>query len=147
MSIIWGIEPVNDDKRADCIIAALQNFEWESMVDIACGEGVVPRYVKKEFPDHEVAGVDINQYRTWGGERARFIQMPLQEFIRDDRMWDVVVMLNSYRNWEGPEKQAFNAWLDAKAKYFITSGKFRRGGTRIGMDLHDFPIKLYKLKP
>jgi hypothetical protein len=82
--------------------------------------------------------------------------MPLQDFIeQDDTVYDVVMMLNSYRNWKKKSKHVphrdkdrkeFDEWLVKHCKYFITSGadlSYEQGEIR-GHDYRNM-LQLFRL--
>lgn len=134
---LWGIERTSDTpERIVFIYNALvklnlpENF---SIVDIAGGRGVIINGIAGLFPNCKPAIVDIVCYpHDWKKFRksVKIYIMPLQDFIKLDLSFDVVMMLNSYRNWKKNDKieerrtarNNFDAWLPTHAKYFITSG-------------------------
>lgn len=151
---IWGIEPRSE--RPDRIIyvyEALKKLplpENFSMIDIACGHGVVMNGISKLFPKASATILDIRYYKEWENIRRKVerIEMPLQSFIKmhPNKKYDVVMMYNSYRQWrlkdrsgnildsrltgkrsarrgvEADMRREFDKWLIKNVKYFITSG-------------------------
>ena len=105
-----------------------------SILDIAGGRGVVLNGIAGLFPQCKPTIIDIKKFDyDWRKHRKsiRQLEMPLQEFIKQDNsIYDVVMMLNSYRNWQKKKstpkrtaaREAFDQWLISHAKYFITSG-------------------------
>lgn len=131
---LWGIERFSDKpERMIFIYEALvklglpDNF---SIIDIAAGRGVVLNGVAGIFPNCDASILDVVAYPyDWAKipRRVKRYVMPLQKFIKkSDKVYDVVMMLNSYRNWNadrsGLARKDFNHWLESNAKYFITSG-------------------------
>ena len=130
---LWGIE--RDSDKPDRLIYIYEtlvklnlpnNF---SIVDIAAGRGVVLNGLALAFPECRPEINDIYHYKydwTKITPRVKFHVEPLQEFIKSQGGYDVVMMLNSYRNWtgdlDGSIQKSFDKWLVNNAKYFITSG-------------------------
>ena len=79
--------------------------------------------------------------------------MPMQKFIKLEGNYDVVLMLNSYRNFsekrsnQREAKVNFDKWLIENAKYFITSNANLPYKKEVlgGCDLIDTPLELYHL--
>ncbi len=159
---LWGIESNSDTpERLIFIYEALVKLNLPSnfsIVDIAGGRGVVLNGIAGIFPECKPTIVDITSYDyDWGKHRQSIKQivMPLQEFIKvTDEIYDVVMMLNSYRNWGKNEKlpqrieskNNFDKWLIEHAKYFITSGAtlpYEQGEIR-GYDFKG-TLQLFKL--
>ena len=111
------------------------------------------------FPECKPKIIDIREYKyDWSKLRPQVEQvvMPLQNFIKqDDKVYDVVMMLNSYRNWRKKSKNAphransrneFDEWLINHCKYFITSGTdipYEQGEIR-GHDYRNM-LQLFKM--
>jgi hypothetical protein len=137
--ILWGNDGRKRAERIPEIITAIRGLGLPpdfSIVDIACGEGEVLIEIKKEFPECRASGIDILGFPSWPAI-PQFTQMSLQEFIRtSDQKYDVVMMLNSYRNW--PDKHEFDKWIRENAHYFIYSIM----GSVIGTDTHGYPLIL-----
>jgi len=135
---LWGYNAADRYARADEIIAAITKLnlpEDFSIVDIACGDGGVLNKVKEAFPQCKAFGFDIEP----PPEAVNVTQGDLQDFIKDNHNhYDIVMMLNSYRNWHGKAKLDFDEWCSFHTHYFITSLK----GRQIGIDTHDFPLML-----
>ncbi|MBU1076383.1 MAG: hypothetical protein KKH98_03770 [Spirochaetes bacterium] len=160
---LWGIERLSDTpERIVFIYEAIKKLvddgklpENFSIIDIAGGRGVVLNGIVGLFPCKATI-LDIKYHPEWGYLKYRIkrIVMPLQDYIEDDHPHDIVMMLNSYRNWKKSKiiierkksREQFDEWLPKNAKYFITSGAslpYERGEIRG----HDFKsnLQLYKL--
>ena len=159
---LWGIERTsNRPERLVYIYEALKKIDLPKnfkLVDIACGYGVIVDGLGALFPDATISGVDIVKYKQWDMISdffgVKMIQMPLQDFIKLDNKYDVVMMLNSYRNWtvqknmnkRSVAKYNFDKWLLSHAKYFITSkGNLTYKKIIIGSDFRGYEIELYTL--
>jgi hypothetical protein len=121
----WNTEPNYDPGRMIQIARALEGIEWKSLVDIACGEGIIAEGLSWIFKEKEISQFDIKSYPEWKHLRVRTEEKDLVDFIKEDRHYDVVLFLNSYRNGNegfGEVKDEFDAWLKRNAVYFITSG-------------------------
>ncbi len=72
-------------------------------------------------------------------------QMSVQNLVKNNEHYDVVMMLDSYRNWEGEVKEKFDRWLSKNVTYFITSGENapRWHSEKIGEDVKYFPLYFY----
>lgn len=140
--IIWQNDGEGSINRARDIISALEKLKLPEsfrIVDIACGNGKIISEIKQAFPNCEAYGNDILDF-DWGKD-VTFICAPLQEFIKNNKGFDVIIMLNSYRNWEGKEKDDFDVWLKQNTKYFITSLPWTNVET-IGKDTWDTDMQL-----
>ncbi len=160
---LWGIERKSDTpERLIFIYEALVKLNLPptfSIIDIAAGRGVVINGLSGIFPECKPYIVDIMKYDyDWGkfSRRIKCFVMPVQDFIkRKCGIFDVVMMLNSYRNWSEEVgtsheikrgRNDFDEWLIKHAKYFITSGAklpYEQGEIRG----HDFKgvLQLFKL--
>ena len=119
---IWGINKNYEAYRIVPIYYALKDLDLPSnftIVDIACGHGIIIDAVASLFRECRALAVDINEYPEWAhlGVRKRVIS--IQEFIKQGRQFDVVMMLNSYRNWIGQDKDEFDEWVKKNVRYFI----------------------------
>ena len=120
--IIWGDKSGVSTSRTEALLKALRELNLPvnfSIVDIACGQGTDLESVLDSFPYCNALGIDILEFPEWEGKSARFKKEPLQDFIKMPSKWNVVMMLNSYRNWEGSEKVAFDEWKKTHTEYFI----------------------------
>lgn len=142
----WGLEPTYDAGRMIDIYLALQGKEWGSLVDVACGTGIIADGLKWVRPLATIDQFDIEEYPEWRHLNVRPEKLDVNEFIKRDRKYDVVLFLNSYRNTEtGFDKAAFDEWLLGHAKYFITSGGFDAPSEYIGQDVKNYQLKLYTI--
>jgi hypothetical protein len=165
---LWGIERRSDTpERLVFIYEALSKLDLApdfSIIDIACGRAVVIDGLYGLFPKCRPTILDIEKYEyDWAKLKRGIVKlvMPLQEFIQrnNETVYDVVMMLNSYRNWKGRKyvdkehtqtrgaiKNSFDLWLVDHARYFIASGAelpYERGEIR-GHDFHG-ELQLFKL--
>ena len=160
---LWDIERRSDTpERIVFIYEALMKLDLPpdfSIIDIAGGRGVVLNGIVGIFPQCKPTIVDIQRYDyDWRKHHQSIKQvvMPLQDFIKqDDIVYDVVMMLNSYRNWKKKSKHTphrdkaredFDKWLVGHCRYFITSGAdlpYEQGEIR-GHDYRNM-LQLFKL--
>lgn len=148
---IWGINKNYDAYRIVPIYHALKDLGLPSnfkIVDIACGHGIIIDAISSLFKECKALAVDIQEYPEWAhlGVNKRVIS--LQEFIKQGRQFDVVMILNSYRNWIGQDKEEFDEWVKKSAKYFITSSdnfKYYQEKKIIGKDCKKFDLFIYKI--
>ena len=139
---IWGIS--NDAvSRADEIIPQLENPK--KILDICCGEGLTLSKIKKAFPDCYCLGIDITDFPQWKDSEAEFRTIDLVDFIKTNEEFDYVLMLNSFRNWEGETKDALVKWLTENIRYFITSTNLPYVKKVIGSDVKNIDLELYDL--
>ena len=164
--ILWGIERKSDTpERIVFIYEALMKLNLPpdfSILDMAGGRGVVLNAIAGIFPECKPTIVDIRYYEyDWRKFRRQVKQVvtPLQDFIESKcGVYDVVMMLNSYRNWKDvarrpgtilyrtEARKGFDKWLVEHAKYFITSGAdlpYEQGEIR-GHDYRGM-LQLFKL--
>jgi len=155
---LWGIERRSDTpERLIFIYEALTKLNLPpdfSIIDIAGGRGVILNGIAGAFPECHPEILDIVEYKyDWRKFRPNIVihVIPLQDFIKDknNKIYDVVMMLNSYRNWKNIDHQIridFDRWLTEHAKYFITSGAtlpYERGEIR-GND-YKMQLQLFKM--
>lgn len=134
---LWGIERRSDTpERIVFIYEALQRLVDEgklpndfSIIDIAGGRGVVLNGLAGLFTCVPTI-LDFNSYPDWRYLKTsiKMLVKPLQEYIKEGHPHDVIMMLNSYRNWPKTNKsggikarQDFDRWVVKNAKYFVTS--------------------------
>jgi len=97
-----------------------------TLVDICCGDALIPWHVKRRFPMCEAFGVDLNAGRLQThfivqDQGVRLFRIPLQRLLRDDRkaLFDVALMFNTYRGWEKAGLNRDELWLiDAADDWF-----------------------------
>lgn len=107
-----------------------------SVLDIACGDGLVLLDVKRRFADAACFGVDLNAgaFPAHDAVRAAGIELyrvAIQRLFREPPpvAFDVVLMLNTYRSWDaadlGPDDgdlpATADAWIAAHATLFVTT--------------------------
>lgn len=142
---IWGDKSLPHDYRARVIIPKLKELDLPlkfSIVDLACGHGTDIEEIQGAFPYANALGIDIDEFPEWKDKSVRFKKEDMMDFIKMPSRWDVVMMLNSYRNWEGSDRVAFDDWVKDHTKYFIASGN-RDGGEIIGTD-DGYDLKLWQ---
>lgn len=145
---LWNVDGYQADKRGSQIAAALEELDLPedfSILEAACGYGNVLNDIVANFPDCKPLGTDLVSYDEWDLMDVPLEVKPLQDLIKKNQKWDVVVMLNSYRNWEGELKEQFDAWLTKNATYFISSGDNHPDWPyqEIGLDTHNITLKLF----
>lgn len=145
---IWGLEPYYDPGRAIQVYEAIKDLDIKTVIDMACGVGLVVESLAWCFPSH-YAQFDIEEYPEWEFLRIKPYKADFFKFIEQDTKFDLVLMLNSYRNWDEEPRNVFNKWLKRNAKYFITSyeGENPVSDTWkvIGKDVKGHSLKLYTL--
>lgn len=141
---VWGIEPRYDSGRMIPIYEAIKNLKFDSLIDIACGNGIIADGLKWVFPNVNITQFDFWKYKEWKNLSVTPYQMDVVDFIKEDKHYDVVLFLNSYRNWD--EQEQFNRWVKTHARYFITSGGNFTGKKIIGKDCKGYDLELYEFK-
>jgi len=147
---IWGLNIQVDPGRAIQIYEAIKDLKVKSVLDIACGLGLVVESLHWVM-DCDMEHFDIEPYKEWDRLRVKPSVKNLFDFIKEDKPYDVVLFLNSYRNWDEEPRKKFNDWLRRNAKYFITSGDYgpKEEYTVIGEDYHNdydkYQLKMYTL--
>jgi hypothetical protein len=143
---VWGIGKTYDSGRMIQIYEAIKDLEFNSLVDIACGQGIIADGLKWVFPNKEITQFDFWEYPEWVNLSVVPYREDVMDFIKKEKQYDVVLFLNSYRNWD--EKEEFNKWLYGHARYFITSGEnnIKREKKVIGVDAKGYKLELYKVK-
>jgi len=143
---VWGIENDYNPGRAIQIYEEIKDLEFKNLVDIACGFGMVAESLKWVFPDKDITQFDFWDYPEWEKLSVVPYRQDVMDFIKEDKKYDIVMFLNSYRNWD--KKDKFNEWLYGHAKYFITSGENNIRGKKkiIGMDSKGHKMEIYKIR-
>jgi hypothetical protein len=105
-----------------------------SVLDIACGDGIVLWQVQKAFPNSRCYGVDCNKGKfsahamveTDGVRLYRgYIQHLFTTFV--DTPFEMVLMLSTYRDWKAANLQNHdsnlpelaNRWFENNARYLL----------------------------
>lgn len=142
----WHIEETYDPGRAIPIYEAIKNLEVTSILDVACGEGLVLETLSWVMPI-KMEQFDIISYPEWEKLKVKPKVKDLKDL--EDEKYDLVMMLNSYRNWEESDREQLNDWLKRNAKYFITSyegeNHISDNWSTIGQDVKGHSLKLYTL--
>lgn len=146
---IWGLEPNYDSGRMIDIYLAIKDLPVESIVDVACGTGIILDGLWWKFQKHTMSQFDIEEYPEWQHLHVKPDKKDIEDFIKEDKSFDLVMFLNAYRNWDLEPKMKFNDWLKRNAKYFITSNLGDDGPSEkvliIGRDAKGYELKLYEL--
>ena len=96
------------------------------------------------MPKAQCIGIDIDEnenWRHWTG--VQFEKIDVMEKIKENKLYDIVIMLNSFRNWNSPDREKFVNWLDDNTKYFITSTNLPYRKSVIGKDFYNVDMELY----
>ena len=143
---IWGIENEYDTGRIAYIYEFIKKLGIQefSLVDVACGNGLIADGLAYLFPKSKTEQFDIFYYPEWNHLRVKPQCIDLEEFIKQGRSYDVVLFLNSYRNYDGKQREKFNEWVTTHAKYFICSGGNFGNSEIIGKDVKGHNIEVYK---
>lgn len=145
---IWGLEPYYDPGRAIQIYNAVKDLNIERVLDIACGVGLIAESLSWVMPS-TFEQFDIEEYPEWKHLVIRPTVKNLDDFIKKDDAFDLVLMLNAYRNWDEEPRNRFNKWLKRNARYFITSYEGENPVSNnwevIGKDVKGHDLKLYTL--
>jgi len=86
----------------------------KSIVEIACGYGIVADGLRWVMPGCEITQFDMFPNPEWTHLKVSPFIMDVNEFIKTDKHYDLVIFLNSYRNWDF--KEEFNKWLEKKCR-------------------------------
>jgi len=97
-----------------------------SFVDICCGDALIPWHVKRRWPMADCCGVDLNKghlqpHFIVQDQGVRLYRIPIQRLFRDgkDVLFDVAMMLNTYRGWDSADLDEGERWLiDAADEWF-----------------------------
>lgn len=103
-----------------------------ALVDICCGDALIPWHVKRRFPMCEAFGVDLNAGRLQThfvvqDQGVRLFRIPLQRLLRDGRgaMFDVALMFNTYRGWDKAGLSEDERWMiDAADDWFRRHARY-----------------------
>jgi len=142
---LWGLESYYDPGRAIEIYEAIKDLRIESILDIACGNGLVLESLSW-MKEGRYEQFDIVDYPEWGQLRIKPFREELQCYIKERHPFDLIMFLNAYRNWDEEPKKQFNEWVRRNAKYFISSNPTDDGPSDdwkiIGRDCKNYELKL-----
>lgn len=143
---IWGIENEYDTGRIAYIYEFIKGLGLKdfSLMDVACGQGMIADGIGYLFPEAKVEQFDIFYYPEWNHLRVKPQCIDLEGFIKQGRRYDIVLFLNSYRNYDGKQREKFDEWVRGHAKYFITSGGQFGNPEIIGKDVKWHNLEVYK---
>lgn len=145
----WGLEQRYDAGRMIDIYDAIKVLPIESILDVACGTGIILDGLWWKMQKHTMKQFDIEEYPEWQYLEVKPEKRDVMEFIKKDRAYDLVMFLNAYRNWDDEPRERFNSWLKRNAKYFITSYEGENPASNnwkvIGRDVKGHNLKLYIL--
>lgn len=110
-----------------------------SVLDIACGDGIVLWQIRKSFLQAVCSGVDCNKgnfpaHSRVQSDGVRLYKGYIQHLFQadPDTPFDVVLMLNTYRDWKSADlrphevnlPERANRWFEKNANYvFLTVEK------------------------
>lgn len=97
-----------------------------SVIDIACGDGLILQAIKKSFPQSRCYGIDINkgnvdEHRMVQAMGVELYRIPIQGLFDrvPEEMFDISMMLNTYRGWNAAGLRESEADLPDKADYWL----------------------------
>lgn len=113
--------------RYNCLIP-----ERFTLLDICCGDALIPWHVKRKYPLATCCGVDLNAGRLpthalVQDMGVRLFRIPIQRLFRSDApvRFDVCVMLNTYRGWESADLRKDEEWLtNAADVWFLSHSRY-----------------------
>ena len=89
-----------------------------SVVDVCCGDALIPWHIKRRWPMCKAYGVDLNAGRLQAhfvvqDQGVRLFRIPLQRLFRDgnDVTFDVAMMFNTYRGWDRADLHEDERWI------------------------------------
>jgi hypothetical protein len=123
-----------------------------SVLDIACGDGIVLWQIQKSFPESGCYGVDCNKgkfpaHSMVERDGVRLYKAYIQHLFKSDAQqpFDVILMLNTYRDWKAADLRGHeidlpelaNHWFERNGEYIFLTME-REGHerlTRLGFSL------------
>jgi SAM-dependent methyltransferase len=97
-----------------------------TVLDIACGDGLVLLELKRRVPGASCAGVDLNAGRFPSHEQVRAAGVVIEPVLIQDLFdstppaaIDVILMLNTYRGWENADLSAADRDLPERADRWL----------------------------
>jgi len=133
----WVIE---DPKSRPCQIVRQIRYllynclipERFTLLDICCGDALIPWHVKRRYPLATCCGVDLNAGRLETHPLVqdmgvRLFRIPIQRLFRDGgaALFDVCVMLNTYRGWQSADLRKDEEWLtNAADVWFLSHSRY-----------------------
>jgi hypothetical protein len=109
-----------------------------SVLDIACGDGIVLWQIQKSFPEAACYGVDCNKgkfpaHSIVERDGVRLYQAYIQHLFKNDclQRFDVVLMLNTYRDWKAADLRGHeidlpelaNRWFERNGVYVVLTAE------------------------
>jgi methyltransferase family protein len=103
-----------------------------SALDIACGDGIVLWQMQKAFPNSRCYGIDCNKgnfasHAIVESEGVRLYKGYIQHLFTSasDRSFDVIMMLNTYRDWKAADLRVHETNLPELAdRWFESNGRY-----------------------
>jgi hypothetical protein len=105
-----------------------------SLVDVACGDGLILIELKRRFPESRCFGIDLNAGVFPPHSTAEQLGVPIKRILIQDlfatptpEQFDVVMMLNTYRGWENADlsqadrelPRMADDWMIANARVIV----------------------------
>ena len=103
-----------------------------TVLDICCGDAVVLWQIKRAFPKAQCYGLDLNagQIDTHAmvqEQGVKLFRATIQRLFADtpDVLFDVCMMLNTYRGWESADLQDNERWIpDTADEWFRQHARY-----------------------
>ena len=123
--IIWGKGKVYLLERLVYIYEEIKGLGFENFdcMELCCGNGIIVDALSALFPEARFEATDIKKHTEWEHLRIEPELISFQSIMKRNRNYDIVIMLDTYRNWMKYTKtrDKFDKWIAKHTKYFITS--------------------------
>jgi hypothetical protein len=140
---IWNLQKEYEAGRMIEIYEAIKDLPIDSIVEVACGYGTISDGLKWVFPNKDISQFDVFENEAWSHLRVKPYIYDVLDFMKSDEKYDLVIFLNSFRNWN--LQSEFKDWLKTHAKYFISSEIGEPGVQVIGTDGRNHALQLWKI--
>ncbi|MHA2046503.1 MAG: hypothetical protein ACW99G_17080 [Candidatus Thorarchaeota archaeon] len=97
-----------------------------SIVDICCGDALILWHLKRKYPMSLCCGVDLNAGRQEthpmvSDSGVRLFRVPIQRLFKNSTsvLFDVAIMLNTYRGWEAAQLHDDEKWIVAECQHWL----------------------------
>lgn len=111
--------------RAGDILRALADLranhlipESFSLVDICCGDALIPWHAQRIHPFSQCYGIDLNAGQLDAHDLVQrqgveLFRIPIQRLFRSDAgvLFDVALMFNTYRGWDSADLEEGERWI------------------------------------